>query len=443
MNDDRRGVAALLLVVQSGLYLLAAVGLYTYATLTRAAAMLAVPELAAFGGPLLLLLLSLGVIKGWRAARLGVYGWEALIVLGTAFSIVASAGSALTLTVGLTGLALPAAIVFLVSRPSPNASELRKAFLASLLVCTGLVHLALAPEHPALRGAFLLDGAAFLMLAVASTRNTTWWRIPAAGLLLATIVAYLVVVIRAREPVDDLAIATKAIELLALGLVVWPRETRLSWRWLMATGGLVTTIVLSGGVAWAAAVRAGSTPGHPHGHTLDGKVVLAAPSPTDQQRADAARLVDDTRAGIERFTDVRVALADGYVPGTPPNAPSVHYSNPKYAHNGIVLDPTRPQTLVYANTPSGPMLLGAMYMMPKANIPPPDVGGSLAEWHTHSNLCFTLPKFAIDGAASPFGTCPVGSINGPTPAMLHVWTVPNPGGPFGDLSPAYVERLTR
>jgi hypothetical protein len=25
--------------------------------------------------------------------------------------------------------------------------------------------------------------------------------------------------------------------------------------------------------------------------------------------------------------------------------------------------------------------------------------------------------------------------------MLHVWTVPNPGGAFGDLPPAYVARL--
>jgi hypothetical protein len=84
-----------------------------------------------------------------------------------------------------------------------------------------------------------------------------------------------------------------------------------------------------------------------------------------------------------------------------------------------------------------------MYMMARANMRPPDFGGSLAEWHTHSNLCFMLPRFGIDGLQSPFGTCPAGSINGPTPAMLHVWTVANPAGPFADLSPAYVARLTQ
>jgi len=119
----------------------------------------------------------------------------------------------------------------------------------------------------------------------------------------------------------------------------------------------------------------------------------------------------------------------------------VHYVNPKYAHSGGV-GPLHPQALVYANTPQGPLLLGAMYMSARAGVAPPDVGGSLAEWHTHSNLCFSVLGFAIDGLESPFGTCPVGSINAPTPAMLHVWTVPNPAGPFADLTPAFVARLT-
>src|SRR5438132_4818639 len=123
----------------------------------------------------------------------------------------------------------------------------------------------------------------------------------------------------------------------------------------------------------------------------------------------ATNLVDDTRAGIVRFTDVPVALADGYRPTTPPRASTVHYVNPAYKQVGM--DPTRPQALVYANTPSGPTLLGAMYMLPKANLAAPDIGGSLAPWHTHTNLCFLLPSFAIDGIESPFGTCPVGAIH--------------------------------
>jgi hypothetical protein len=318
---------------------------------------------------------------------------------------------------------------------------LRTALTSGLLILTGLIHLALVRDHlsaaPRLGPLFALDGAAFLILALASLKYR-WWRWPAAMLLVLTIVSYLVVVARGLEAVDDLGLTTKLVELLAFGLVVWPRgEYRPGWRLALPTASLLLAISLSGAVAWAASLRPDRA-----GHTHDGKVVLAAAPPTDAQRLAVATLVDDTRAAIERFADVQVALSDGYRLTTPPQAPTIHYVNPVYRNTGPVLDPSHPPGLVYANTASGPMLLGAMYMLPKAGMRAPDIGGSLAEWHTHRNLCFLLPTFAIDGFESPFGTCPVGSITAPIPAMLHVWTVANPGGPFGDLSPAFVARLT-
>jgi hypothetical protein len=466
MSDDRRAIATLLLVVQAGLALLAALGLLVFARVSNAGASLAGPEALAIGGPLVLLLCAVGVARNWRAARLGSYIWEGFTLLGTAFSVLASAGSSLNLTIAMTGIALPLAIVVLVrsARPiaanvnpdhqseatsfvpatppisAPIPSALRTGLTAGLLMLTGVIHLALVPDHlaapPRLGPLFALDGAAFVILALASLKYR-WWRWPAAMLLVLTILAYLVVVARGVESVDDLGLATKLVELVAIGLVVWPRGARLNWRLALPTAGVLLAIGLSGAVTWAASMRPG-----PAGHTHDGQVVLAAAPPTDAQRLAAAQLLEDTRSGIERFADVQVALADGYRPGTPAMGPTVHYANPAY-QTGHVLDPEHPQALVYANTPSGPMLLGAMYMLPKANTVPPDVGGSLTEWHTHSNLCFLVPGFAIDGLESPFGTCPVGSINGPTPPMLHVWTVANPGGPFGDLNPAFEARLTR
>ena len=429
MRDDRRAIASLLLVVQAGLALLAAMGLVVYARLSNAVGALAAPEALAFGGPLILLLLAVGMAQNWRLARLGVYAWEALTLLGTAFAILASAGSSLSLTVALTGLVLPLAIIVLVRRNTPLTYDLHKGLTTGLLMLTGLIHLALVPDHmsapPRLGPLFALDGAAFVMLALASLKYK-WWRGPAAMLLVLTIGAYLVVVARGLETVDDLGIATKLVELAAFGLIVWPRGARLNVRLAIPVASVLLAIGVSGTVAWAATLRPGA-----NGRTHDGKVVQVAAPPTDAQRLAAANLVDDTRAGTARFADVNVALADGYRPTTPPHAATVHYVNPAYKQVG--LDPTRPQALVYANTPSGPTLLGAMYMLPKPRIPAPDIGGSLAEWHSHTNLCFLLPSFAIDGFESPFGTCPVGAINGPTPAMLHVWTVPNPGGPFGDF----------
>ena len=229
MSDDRRAIAALLLVVQSGLALLAALGLFAFATFSNATAALAGQELLAFGRPLVLLLLSLGVARGSRFSRVCVYVWEAVTILGNAFSVLASEGSALTLTTGLTGLALPAAIVFLLKTQNTTT---RKGLTIGLLLLTGLIHLGLAPEHmtepPKLGGLFLLDGTAFIVAAIAVAKDAGRWRLATVVLLVATILAYVGVVLKEQESVDDLGIATKAIELLALGLVVWPRTVRLA-----------------------------------------------------------------------------------------------------------------------------------------------------------------------------------------------------------------------
>ena len=73
------------------------------------------------------------------------------------------------------------------------------------------------PDHlsapPRLGPLFALDGAAFVLLALASLRYS-WWRGPAATLLVLTIGAYLVVISRALETVDDLGVATKLVEKL-------------------------------------------------------------------------------------------------------------------------------------------------------------------------------------------------------------------------------------
>lgn len=438
MRDDRHTIAALLLVVQSGLALLAALGLFTFAKMSNATAIYAGPELVAFGGGFVLLLLALGIAKDWRIARIGVYIWETVTVLGTVFSIMTSEGRALNWTTALSGVVLPIATIYLVHRS--KGAGLRTQLVTGLLALTGLIHLSLVPEHlsqpPNLGGWFALDAVALLVLAMAASRGARWWRAPTIALLLANVLAYQAVVLSGKESVDDIGIATKLIELVALALTAWPKTGRIR---LVPAGATITMVVFSGSLAWAAELRPGSTAGHHHGFA---NLVAAAP-PTEAQRAAANQLIDDTRTGIARFEDVQVALAEGYVPSTAPKAETVHYANPHYQQKGNTLDPVHPPTLVYANTPNGPRLLGAMYMMPKANLRPPDIGGTLAEWHTHDNLCFGLPPFTIYGMQSPFGTCPVGSINAPTPAMLHVWTVPNPSGPFGDLNPAFVARLTR
>jgi hypothetical protein len=87
------------------------------------------------------------------------------------------------------------------------------------------------------------------------------------------------------------------------------------------------------------------------------------------------------------------------------------------------------------------VLLGAMYQMPKQGVPGPDVGGALTPWHYHTNVCFSLPGLLISGLSTPFGECPPGSVRVTTADQLHVWTAPNPNGPFGDLDEAWVRTL--
>jgi hypothetical protein len=132
------------------------------------------------------------------------------------------------------------------------------------------------------------------------------------------------------------------------------------------------------------------------------------------------------------------------VPSNPPLGPTVHYENKAHEKDGSALDPWRPEGLVYAPTPNGPLLLGAVFKMDRAGQAGPTPAGPIAHWHSHPNLCVSLLNLGLSGIATPGGTCPPGALNVTTPAMLHVWTVDNPGGPWVDeLDKAYLARLLR
>jgi hypothetical protein len=172
-------------------------------------------------------------------------------------------------------------------------------------------------------------------------------------------------------------------------------------------------------------------------------VVQAAPQvATPEQGERANRLLAETAAGIAPYRDARAALAAGYRPGSPDTG-AAHWMNPAYAR-GPILDPRRPQGLVYVRGRSGWVLAGAMFQMPRRDEFGPDPGGPLTVWHQHTNLCVSPFGLAF-GLASPFGACPLGAVGMSFPAMLHVWIVDNPaGGPFGiDLDPKTIRALQR
>jgi hypothetical protein len=170
-------------------------------------------------------------------------------------------------------------------------------------------------------------------------------------------------------------------------------------------------------------------------------------SVTAAQLVAADRLYEQTKAAVDRYRDLRVAIAAGYQPMEPPDLEIAHYVNRAYFTEQDILQPQHVQSLIYFNTPKGPVLIGAMYIMPRWGMPGPEIGGALTSWHHHDNLCYDKKtNMVVAFAGSPFldrpgwsRSCPAGTSKQDTPDMLHVWLIDNPNGPFdSDMDPADV-----
>jgi hypothetical protein len=155
-------------------------------------------------------------------------------------------------------------------------------------------------------------------------------------------------------------------------------------------------------------------------------------APTASQQKAAVSLVNASWRGAARYQSLAAAKAAGYRPITRVGAPVVHYINVSYYRDtllgGPVLNTVQPQSLVYANTPRGAVLVAAMYITsPGGATPQP--GGCLTQWHVHTNLCLSRGLGVVGAIGPARPACPAGSRNRVTPPMMHVWFVPIPGGP--------------
>jgi len=313
---------------------------------------------------------------------------------------------------------------------------------AVLILLSGVVHLALVP-HRARDGEFTsllfaIDGMGLVVLSAAAI-VTTWWRRPGVLLLSANIFAYVLWILAGWEGADQVGIASKVVELVALGLVMrlarprrptWPRRI-----WRAVSLPLAITGTATG--VWLGALV------HPDAlHAHAGAVLQPVPAiATPEQRAAAERLLTETRRSIARYQDPAAAQAAGFKAGPASEAdPLLHFTNE--ANTAAILDPRRPQALVYAPTKHGLVLIGAMFQMPRIGQWGPHPGGPLTQWHQHEGICFSPFGFAFS-FETPFWTCPLGSIGITTPPMLHVWIIDNPqGGPFAaDLDPGVQQQL--
>jgi len=186
---------------------------------------------------------------------------------------------------------------------------------------------------------------------------------------------------------------------------------------LVATGGVAAAVqiqVAPGADRGAApsdhgpATAGGSpVPGHhPTFVTTGSGCAPAGTAPTTAQTAAAAALVTAVKANWSPTLTVADAAGLGYVPPRKPAASKVlsHLADPLLARStSDLLDPARPQALVFAALPDGKqVLVGVLFTAPIGQGPCP--GGATTLWHYHQ-----------PGAARE---------------MIHVWLFDNPAGAF-------------
>jgi hypothetical protein len=135
----------------------------------------------------------------------------------------------------------------------------------------------------------------------------------------------------------------------------------------------------------------------PHSQTVRAQT-HAAPHQTP-----TGALINVVREATERFRDVKVAEAEGYaltfgcVSGGEYGAMGLHYVNFPLVLDGV-LDPTRPEIVIYEPLPNGGRrLIGADYLVLASdwnskNAAPPELMGQLLHLFESPNR-FGLPNF--------------------------------------------------
>lgn len=305
------------------------------------------------------------------------------------------------------------------------------------LTLSAVVHAAIVPAHGwspesllFAVDAALLGWAAWLLL----TRRRFGAAVASAALVGSLL--GLAVSASSGETPDQVAMLTKVVELTGLVALWAPMAAGRAGRVL----GTVAVSALAAVVAapvWGAALAVHTDHGV-HGasgaHGDDG-----SPSVTPAELAAADDLHARTVEALAKYADPAVAATDGYaVDGI--RGQDFHAPHETYGEDGRILDPERPEHLVYAESDRGPLLLGAMFETESVADVGPRVGGPLTVWHRHEQVCFTVLPPTVAGMTSPYGMCPLGSVTVPwTGEMIHVWTAPGAPSRFGDIPQEWLD----
>jgi hypothetical protein len=158
---------------------------------------------------------------------------------------------------------------------------------------------------------------------------------------------------------------------------------------------------------------------HAHGPNLPD--VAAA---TSDERARAEALWKASAANAERWRDPEAAKAAGFrfrddEAGPGRRVRFLHVPNPAWRVDGRVLDPARPETLVYWTGPGDRLtLVGVMYTAARG-ASGPAVGGPITRWHDHESCRDPATRAKLGRPAG--GACPEGQVLRRSGEMMHVW----------------------
>ncbi len=153
--------------------------------------------------------------------------------------------------------------------------------------------------------------------------------------------------------------------------------------------------------------------------------------PSKAQQAAADEFVERCyRAALRNgWLDFDKAIADGFLALFQDRR---HYGSWEFASDGVMLDPERPEFLMYYASPEGMRLIGFMFYTNELLARGPQFGGPLTRWHYHvwkTATCLRDNLLPI-GLALESGRCLVGDTSHRSPEMIHVWLVDREEGPF-------------
>jgi hypothetical protein len=218
---------------------------------------------------------------------------------------------------------------------------------------------------------------------------------------------------------------TLALALVAGGVGVWAA----------GTGGrhdpTATTAHVHGGPDGPQDPDGTATASHAHRPNLPDVAAAAA-----DERAGAEALRRDSIANAEQWRNPEAATAAGFRfkdNGRAADRPErfLHVPNPAWRADGRVLDPARPETLVYWRGPDDRlMLVGVMYTAARGQ-PGPTVGGPITRWHDHESCRDPATRAKLGRPVD--GTCPSGQVLRRSGEMMHVWFT-------DDLATAFARR---